>query len=80
MKIVLSFFESAANVMLIPNQFQEVLSTGYSERIEHFSMKQKMGVFLRVAPIWHYYFETPLSFHDETPSFGRKCRVGIIAK
>ena len=46
MKIVLSFFESAANAMLIPNQFQEVLSTGYSERKERFSMKQKMGVFL----------------------------------
>lgn len=46
MKIVLSFFESAANAMLDPNQFREVLSTGYSGRKGRFCERRKWGVFM----------------------------------
>ena len=49
MKIVLSFFESAANAMLDPKQFQEVLSTGYSGRKGRFCERRKMG---SICGIW----------------------------
>ena len=46
MKIVLSFFESAANAILDPNQSQEVMSTGYSGRKGRFCERRKWGVFM----------------------------------
>ena len=49
MKIVLSFFESAANAILDPNQSQEVLSTGYSGRKGRFCERRIIG---SICGVW----------------------------